>query len=244
MPLDKSEGQRLVKTSLALIKQAIERHRFLEKNSRVLVGVSGGVDSLVLILLLIEYNERYRQRWHINACHVDHQFPGWDTRGLKNFFLQHHIPHTIVRTTAGKRVKNLEKKCYACSRERRKKLLEVAEKKNIFQIALAHHTQDIAETTLLNMIFNGEISTVVPKQSVIQGRFFFIRPLYYFDKEKIMTLARIYGLPEKSNICPYYKESKREMVRGFLESIKKDNPDVYKNIFRSIFHIKKTYMPN
>lgn len=243
MPLDKTEGQRLVSTSLSLIKRAIERHGFLAKNSRVLVGVSGGVDSLVLVLLLIEYNVRYTQKWYIHACHVDHQFPGWNTRGLKNFFLQHHIPHTVVKTPVGKRVKNLEKKCYTCSRERRKKLLEVAEKINIFQIALAHHKQDIAETMLLNMIYNGEISTVVPKQSVIQGRFFFIRPLYYLDKEKILSLARIYGLPEKDNICPYYKESKREMVRDFLEKIKEDNPDVYKNIFRSIFHIKKTYMP-
>ncbi|MFX1506338.1 MAG: hypothetical protein ACFFDC_09510, partial [Promethearchaeota archaeon] len=93
----------------------------------------------------------------------------------------------------------------------------------------------IAETILLNMIFNGEISTVVPKQSVIQGRFFFIRPLYYFDKEKIITLARIYGLPETSNICPYYKDSKREMERDFLERIKKDNPHVYKNIFTGLW---------
>ena len=243
MPLDKSEGHRLVSTSLALMKQAIERHGFLEKNSSVLVGVSGGVDSQVLLLLLVEYNERYRQKWDIHACHINPQFPQCNVHYLKEFFAKNNVPYIIRKTDIYKKIKNSRNKCYPCARERRKNLLEIADKLDIFQIALAHHKQDVAETILLNMMYNGEISTVIPKQSVIQGRFFFIRPLYYFEKDKIKTIAQIYGLPDRSNVCPYYKESKREVVRDFLEKIKKENPDVYKNIFRSIFHIKKTYMP-
>lgn len=115
---------------------------------------------------------------------------------------------------------------------------------SIFQIALAHHKEDVAETALLNMMYNGGISTIVPKQSVIQGRFFFIRPLYYFSKELIQDIARVYKLPRNKNICPYFEESKREEVRKFLTKIQKENHDVYKNIFRSIFNIKNSYMPH
>lgn len=243
MPLDKTEGRRLVSTSLSLMRQVFQRHGFLEKNSRVLVGVSGGIDSLVLLLLLLEYNQRFNQKWEIHACHINPQFSNWHSKDLKKFFIKNSIPHTIIKINVNKKIKDLQKKCYLCSRERRRKLLEVADKLGIFQIALAHQKHDVVETILLNMIYNGEISTFVPKQSVIQGRFSFIRPLYYFDKEKIRTIARVYGLPGNSNICPYYKESKREMVRIFLNRLEKENPDAYKNIFRSIFHIKKSYMP-
>jgi tRNA 2-thiocytidine biosynthesis protein TtcA len=114
---------------------------------------------------------------------------------------------------------------------------------NIQQIALAHHNQDVAETIILNMMYNGEMSTLVPKQSVIQGRHFFIRPLYEFEKNEIKTIARLLNMPVVTNECPYFKESKRNQVRAFLESCKKDNPDVYKNIFRAVTHIKRAYLP-
>jgi len=241
--LDKTEGRRLINSCLSLVRQAIQRHGFLEKNSRVLVSVSGGIDSLVLLLLLLEYNLRFNQKWEIHACHINPQFPEWRVENLTKLFKKNTVPYTIVKININKKIKNVKKKCYPCARERRKKLLEVADKLGFFQIAFAHHKQDVAETILLNMIYNGEISTLVPKQSMIQGRFFFIRPLYYFDKQNIQAIAKIYNLPDISSTCPYYEDSKREMVRNFLEKIKEENPDVFKNIFRSIFHIKKTYMP-
>ena len=243
MPRDRPEGKRLVNTCLQLIRQAAERHTFLACNARVLVGVSGGVDSLVLLLLLIEYNRRYEKQWDIHACHVDHQFPESNTTPLKDFLITCGIPYTIVKTGARSIIEKAEKKCYQCSRERRKKLLEVAEKNNIFQIALAHNKQDVCETLLLNMIYNGEMSTLVPKQSVIQGRFFLVRPLYYVDKKHVNAIAELYRLSPMATPCPYFQDSKRELVRRFLEKIRKDNPDVYTNIFRSVFHIKHTYMP-
>jgi tRNA 2-thiocytidine biosynthesis protein TtcA len=153
------------------------------------------------------------------------------------------IPFTIVKTNIYKKIKESPSKCYPCARERRKKLLELSDKLGFFQIALGHHKEDVAETILLNMIYNGEISTLVPKQSVIQGRFFFIRPLYYLDKTTIKTIAQIYKLSPGRTSCPYYAESKRETIRNFLEKLQKENPNIYKNIFRSISHIKRPYMP-
>jgi tRNA 2-thiocytidine biosynthesis protein TtcA len=244
LPLETSENRKLITAGLMLMRHAIRRHGFLDKNSRVLVGISGGVDSLVLLSLLVEYNKHYQQGWEIHACHIHPQFPQWNVPIVEKFFKKCTVPYTIVTIDINKNIKQRTHKCYICSRERRRKLLEVADNLNTFQIALAHHKEDVAETILLNMVYNAEISTLVPKQSVIQGRFFFIRPLYYFEKETINKIAQIFNLPQNKNICPYFEESKREIVREFLAKLQRDNPDVYKNIFRSIFTIKNSYMPH
>ncbi len=215
----------------------------LPKHTRLLVGVSGGVDSLVLLFLLAEYNERYKQQWEITACHIDPGFPGWRTDTLIQFFDALNIPDHIVKKDIFKKIKNVTNKCYPCSRERRKTLLETASRLNVFHVALAHHKQDVAETAIMNMIYNGEMATFTPKQSVIHGRFFLVRPLYYFEKKTIRAIAGTQGLPPNKNVCPYHQESKREAVRDFLERTREHNPDVYKNIFRSIFHINKAYLP-
>lgn len=225
------------------MRQALERYDFLEKNSRVLVAVSGGVDSLVLLSLLVKYNQRYNQHWEIHGVHINPQFPKWHIAPIKNHFEKTNVPYTIAKTNIHKQIANLTNKCYRCAHERRRKLLAVADKLSIFQIALAHHKEDVAETMLLNMIYNGAISTCTPKQSVLHGRFFFIRPLYYLDKEKIMAVARAHNLPEAKNVCPYDRASKRESVRNMLEEIRKENRAVYNSIFNSIFNIKKAYLP-
>jgi tRNA 2-thiocytidine biosynthesis protein TtcA len=241
--LTKQEGRNRIQEGLVRIKRIKERYGFLEKHSRILVGVSGGVDSSVLYALLHEYNERYSQRWHIHACFVDSNVYDDIRDRVISLLKTYGNDYTIVSARISRsRSKNVST-CYLCARQRRKRLLEVAEHMNIQQIALAHHTQDVAETLLLNMMYNGEISTLVPKQSVIQGRHFFIRPLYEFQKREIETIARLYSMQVITNECPYFRESKRNSVRTYLETCKKHNPDVYKNIFRAVRHIKRTYLP-
>lgn len=230
-------------TCLSLIRRVIDRYGLLEKNSRVLVGVSGGVDSTILLYLLSEYNDRYSQRWKISACHIDAQFPGGNASHIKKLCKKVGVPCIHKKIHIHKKLKDADNACYVCARARRKKLLETAESLGIFQVALAHHTQDVAETLFLNMIYNGELSTLVPKQSVIRGRFFFIRPLYFLDKTSIKKIAEAYGISIKKSVCPYFSNSKRKIVRDFLEKVKRHNPDTYKNIFRSLFHINRPYMP-
>jgi len=234
---------RLINPALSAVSKIIKRFNILEKHTGVVVGVSGGVDSLVLLFLLNEYNNKFRQHWDIYACHIDPGFPDWNTEYIREFCKKWNVPCRTISSGIDQRIKILEKKCFFCARERRRKLLEYAESLNIFQVALAHHLEDVAETFLLNIIYNGEVSTLVPKQSVIQGRFSFIRPMYYLDKKEIQKIARVLQIPENLNICPYYQISKRQKIRDFLNEIAVEYPDVYQSIFNGIRNIKTAYLP-
>lgn len=235
---------RLINPALGAINKVIRLFKILGKNSGVVVGVSGGADSFVLLFLLNEYNKKFRQNWDLYACHIHPGFPDWQTEYIISFCENLSIPCKIINVNMEKRLRSVEKKCFFCARERRRRLLEYAESLNIFKVALAHHLDDVVETFLLNIIYNGEISTFVPAQTVIKGRFLFIRPMYYLDKKSILTIARALKIPENLNQCPYSQNSKRQRIRDFLNETSNEYPDVYKSIFNGIFNLKKNYLPN
>ncbi|MDH4210277.1 MAG: tRNA 2-thiocytidine biosynthesis TtcA family protein [candidate division WOR-3 bacterium] len=215
----------------------------LEKHASVLVGVSGGIDSMVLLFLLLKYNEKYAQKWSIKAAHINEGFPDWDPDLLEEYLLAQNVQFVIAGGKINDRIRKVEDKCFFCSRARRKKLMEIAEGFDIFNIALAHHQEDVVETLLLNMLFTGRMGTLLPMQPIVRGRFTVVRPLYYMDKKIIVEIAQAMGLKSFGNPCPYYADSRREMIRQLLNQIEKKNPDIYTNIFHSIFDINKPYMP-
>lgn len=231
-----------VKTGLSAIRFTQKRHSILERHTSVLVGVSGGIDSLVLLFLLLKYNTKYKQNWDIKACHIDAGFPDWDSGSLGKYLAARKIP--IIIANINNKVNRVQDKCFICSKERRKKLMNVAEGLGIFHIALAHHQEDAVETLLLNMLYTGRMGTLLPKQPIVRGRFVFVRPLYYLDKKTIREIAVALDLESLGRSCPFYQDSRRELVRNLLNTIQEQNPDIYTNIFHSIFNINKPYMPS
>jgi tRNA 2-thiocytidine biosynthesis protein TtcA len=234
----------ILKAGLSSIRFTVRRHSILEKHTSVLVGISGGIDSLVLLFLLLKYNEKYKQKWDIKACHIDAGFPGWNPVSLEEYLAAHNVQTIVVKTNIYKRTQRVQDKCFFCSRDRRKKLMEIAEELDIFNIALAHHQEDAVETLLLNMLYTGRMATLLPKQPIVRGRFFFLRPLYYLDKKTILEIANAFGLESLGRFCPFYQNSRRELIRNLLNTIKEKNPDIYTNIFHSMFNINKPYMPS
>jgi len=198
---------------------------------------------MVLAILLKEYNLHFNQNWDIRLLHIDHGFYKSDMNPLKKFAFDLGTPLEIVKTGVAASIARAKDKCWRCSWQRRKLLLENAEKYNIFNIALGHHQNDVAEALLLNMFFNSDISTFVPKQSVIHGRFYFIRPLYYFTREHLEKIARGCNITSIIKPCPYHQNSKRNLVRTLLTEIETYNPQVISSIFNSMSNIKNLYLP-
>ncbi|MDM8538177.1 ATP-binding protein [Desulfobacterales bacterium HSG17] len=137
-----------------------------------------------------------------------------------------------------------ENPCFLCSRLRRKRLFEIADKFGYSKLALGHNKDDIIETLFLNMFYSGEISTMCPVQSLFDKKFTVIRPLAYAEENMIRKFAKNNDFPEFVNTCPSATNSKRQEIKNFLNQLYKTNSKIKGNIFRSMSRVKPEYMLN
>jgi|UniRef100_A0A7V6CND7 tRNA 2-thiocytidine biosynthesis protein TtcA len=238
------EEAKIYKNAFNLLKKAIINYNLLENSERFIVGVSGGKDSLCLVHLLNEYKKRENKKWDFMAVYIKPDFINFDTKRLINFFDKHKINYEILEAKLLTKIATSSKKtCFLCARERKKILFEFAEKLAIKKIALAHHLEDVNETVLLNLFYNGEISTFLPIQDFFNGKFYIIRPLYYFNNDLIKNYNQFHKIKAIKNPCPYIKENKRNKIRNFLESLYREDKRIRENIFKGIKRIKEKFLP-
>ncbi len=222
---------------------AIADYQMLDPDDKILIAISGGKDSLSLLKLF-----KYRQTFipipiHIMAVHIDMGIPGFPLNQLKKYFQAEKINYHFekIDILQGKEWKDIN--CFWCAWNRRKCLFKIAERFGYNKIALGHHMDDIVETTLLNMFYNGEISTMKPNQELFKGKFHIIRPLAYVKEKDIQQLAFKENLLDIDNIaCPNNDTSKRKMIKDLLTTLSRENPAIKKNIFKSLERIKPEYL--
>ena len=194
---------------------------------RILVGVSGGADSLALLDLLNTPMLFLPNDTSILAVNIDLGFDNGDAASeLERYFGVNGYPFVIDRTEIGLLAHsdyNKKNPCFLCSRLRRKRLFEIAADKGCNKIALAHHKDDMIETLLINIFYGREISTMVPNQSIFGGKLHIIRPFAYIDEKLIKKYAAEQELPLVRNGCPTSGVSKRAVVKELLNTMEKDH---------------------
>ena len=230
------------------LEKAALDYGMIGEGDRVLVGVSGGSDSLALLELLASPMV-FLPRFSMVAVTID---PGFDASGgdctvLERYFNERGIQYRIEKTDIGilahSDFNRKKSPCFICSRLRRKRMVEIAEEYDCNRIALAHHKDDIIETLLLNIFYSREISTMVPCQSLFRGKFHIIRPLAYVREGLIKKYALERNLPVIENRCPTSGSSRRTYIKKLLDELEKENKDVRENIFRAMHHVKMEYLP-
>ncbi len=229
------------------MEKAAMDYNMIEEGDRVLVGVSGGADSIALLDLL-HSPMVFVPRFSVLAVNIDMGFdPAYSDYGLLEAYLKENdYTYVMEKTDIGPLSHsdyNKKNPCFLCSRLRRKRIFEIAAEKDCNKIALAHHKDDIIETLLINLFYGREISTMMPNQSIFQGKLHIIRPFAYIKEELIKKYVREQGLPSIENRCPMSETSKRMHIKKLLRALEKDNKHVRDNIYKALRHVKVDYLP-
>jgi tRNA 2-thiocytidine biosynthesis protein TtcA len=229
----------------SLMGKAIHRYGLIQDGDRILVGVSGGKDSLTLLHLLNERRNRIPIHYELIPVHIDLGFDTGRAEILKDLFESKDLSYRIEFTDIGKRAnssENRENPCFLCSWERRKRLFHLAHHFKCNKIALGHHQDDIIETFLLNIFYSAEISAMLPLQTLFKGKITLIRPLALLEEKRIERFAREKGLPFGASGCPVSGKTKRKEVKELIETLTKKNRKIRGNIFRSLSNINMEYL--
>lgn len=238
------------------VGRAMHTYEMLADGDRVLIAVSGGVDSLFLSWLLQFWQRKAPITYHIHAVHIDVEADGKSTSpsalAVKKQLQRIDVPCSIVPTIwtppplpkNNMDVSDRERKdiCYTCAKHRRKQLFEFARTEAFNKIAMGHHQDDIIETFFLNICFAGNISTMVPRQELFEGRLALIRPLAFIEKHEIKNLAEQLQLEPVRTSCPLSEETKRMEVRRFLEDLYQRFPGSKMRIFSSLSNVRNDYL--
>ncbi|MBD3287927.1 tRNA lysidine(34) synthetase TilS, partial [candidate division KSB1 bacterium] len=208
------------------LELAANDYEMIQPGDRILVALSGGADSYVLLSLLNGRKIYIPDDISIIAVHLDMGFKqnDGDLEKLKTYLKNLDIEHYIEKTEIGKLAHsehNRHNPCFMCSRLRRKRLFELAKEYGCKKIALGHHKDDIVETLLINMFYGREISTMMPKQEFFKGLFYIIRPLSYLWEKKIKQYADQQDYPLFDNNCPTSNDSKRMEIKNLLRDLSK-----------------------
>jgi tRNA 2-thiocytidine biosynthesis protein TtcA len=217
----------------------------LHDGDRIVLGLSGGSDSLTMMWMLAERLPRIPINFELFPVYVDPGFEGSFSESLKTYTADIGLPLRVELTDygiLGHSTVNRENPCFLCSRLRRKRLFEIADELGCNKLALGHNKDDIIETFFLNICYAGEISTMVPFQTFFQGKFTVIRPLAYADENLIRAFAGEQRFPDFLNPCPSAKHSKRQEIKAVLNQLYRSNKKIKGNIFRAMGRVKLDYL--
>ena len=229
---------------LKKVGKTIRKYGMIEKGDRILVGVSGGKDSLSLLKILNDRRGFYPDSYEFTALHIVSNLKcegSMDPGVIEKYFIDNGYPYRMIEMTLEEGKKN--RNSFWCSQNRRKVLFETANRYGYNKVALGHHRDDIIETVLLNMFYHAELSTMLPVRSLFEGKITIIRPLYNIPEADTRKLSRIYKFPSVHCRCPVEGETTREMFKRIVNEIGKVHPQAGINALRSLENVKHDYLP-
>ncbi|MFC1708917.1 ATP-binding protein [Candidatus Omnitrophota bacterium] len=224
------------------IGKAMGDYKMLSDGDKVLVAVSGGKDSMTMLKILEERRSSVPVKHDLVAVHVDMGYKCVQPKILEKYFKSNGVKYHFKKLNILKKTPREQMTCFWCSWNRRKALFSVAEKLGCNKIALGHHKDDIIQTFFLNLIFQGEISTMTPRQELFDGKVAIIRPLAYVEEHECERFAKENDFPIPHCRCPNAGKTQRAKVAKLIQQIQKMSPNFKTNIFRSLQRVKKEYL--
>jgi tRNA(Ile)-lysidine synthase TilS/MesJ len=218
---------------IGLVRRCVEDYNMIAPGDKIGVGVSGGKDSLALLVFLAELRKYNHNPFEIEAFTVDMGL-GMDYTGIENLCKELEVPFRLVKTEIGPIIFDHRKEknpCSMCSKMRRGALNQAIVDLGIRKIALGHHYDDAVETFVMSLFYEGRISCFQPVTDLDRTGVIQIRPMLYVHEKTAQNFADRMELPVVHNRCPVDKHTKREEIKQLVYDLSQTYPDLKERIF-------------
>ena len=243
---EQKELNRLRKRLTTRFHKACADYGLIADGDKILIGLSGGKDSLALVEMLGRRQKIYVPRFSVVAVHVIMENIGYqsDTEYLRQFCEEQGVEFALKRTSYEDKDNQPRNHCFLCSWYRRKALFDFAKETGCNKIALGHHKDDIVETLLMNLVYQGAFATMPPMLKMEKFDMKIIRPLCLLREAEIKRYAELSRYKQMPKLCPFEKESSRADIKRLVEELKKLNPEFLDSAWGAMENIKADYLPN
>lgn len=222
---------------LSYVRRAVDDYHMIEDGDKIAVGISGGKDSLTLLYALNGLRRFYPKQFQIHAVTVDLGFDNLNLDEINALCESMDIDYTIVKTDIAKIIFDDRKEsnpCSLCAKMRKGALNDAVKAAGCNKVAYAHHKDDVVETMLMSLIFEGRFHTFSPVTYLDRMELTVIRPLMYMNEADVIGFVNKYQLPVLKSPCPADGYTKREYIKNLLRQLNLENPGVKERMFTAI----------
>ena len=238
-----TESRRLEKRLNERFVRAMATYHLIEDDDRILVGLSGGKDSLLLLELLAKRAKILHPRFEVEALHVRMENIHYETdTSYLQAFCDDLGVRLHVRTTRfemgspadARDARRQKQPCFLCSWMRRKEIFNLAQELGCNKIALGHHQDDILHTALMNLCFQSRFASMPARLKMRKMPLTIIRPLCMIDERDIKAYAELQGYQKQQKLCPYETDSHRTAIKRLYEEMERISPEVRYSIWGAL----------